>query len=279
MKKRTNVLINAPYTLWSVIFIVVPLLMVVYFAFTKSDGSLTFANIIALKDYWAEFRDSILYALIATIVALLVGYPFAYALTKLSEKTQRIQMMLIMLPMWINFIIRTYGWKNILEYNGLINSVLKAMNLKTVQFLGPGAVILVMVYDYLPYMILPIYTVLSKMDPALTEAARDLGCNGFNVWKKVVLPLSVPGVVSGITMVFVPAISTFYISAIMTDNKVKLIGNIIEEYMKAGSVSGNVETNFNLGAAMSLVLAILILISIIIMNRFTDGQEEGNLVV
>ncbi|MCR5694264.1 MAG: ABC transporter permease [Clostridia bacterium] len=279
MKKRTNVLINAPYTLWSVIFIVVPLLMVVYFAFTKSDGSLTFANIIALKDYWAEFRDSIIYALIATIVALLVGYPFAYALTKLSEKTQRIQMMLIMLPMWINFIIRTYGWKNILENNGLINSVLKAMNLETVHFLGPGAVVLVMVYDYLPYMILPIYTVLSKIDPALTEAARDLGCNGFNVWKKVVLPLSVPGVVSGITMVFVPAISTFYISAIMTDNKVKLIGNIIEEYMKAGSVSGNVETNFNLGAAMSLVLAILILISIIIMNRFTDGQEEGNLVV
>lgn len=273
MKKSTNALLNAPYAVWSAIFVVVPLFIVLIYAFTDGEGNFSFANILALKDYWYNFLLSLLYSLIATVITLLIAYPFAYALSKTAEKTQRIQMMLVMLPMWMNLLIRTYSWMNILDKNGVINQILTAMHLPTGEFLGtPGAVIFGMVYNYLPYMILPIYTVMAKMDPALIEAARDLGCNGFNVWRRLVLPLSMPGVISGITMVFVPSVSTFYISQKLGNGKIMLIGDTIERQMQ-------MLNNYNLGAALSLVLMILILVSMFIMNRFADKNGEGGMIV
>lgn len=212
MKKKLSVnsLLNAPYVLWAAIFIVVPLIIVCYYAFTDKDGGFTLNNIAAIGDYGHTFWISILYSLIATLITLLLAYPFAYFLSKRTENSQRMQMMLVMLPMWINLLIRTYSWMTILEKNGIINSFLGLFNIGPLTLIGtPGAVILGMVYNYLPYMILPIYTVMSKMDGMLLEAARDLGCDGFNTWRRLVLPLSMPGVISGIAMVFVPSVSTF----------------------------------------------------------------------
>ncbi len=273
MKKSTNVFLNAPYVVWAGIFVVVPLFIVLVYAFTDANGNFSFDSIIALKDYWNNFLLSLLYSLVATVVTLIIAYPFAYALSKTPAKTQKIQMMLVMLPMWMNLLIRTYSWMNILDQNGIINQILLSMKLKPVTFLGtPGAVIFGMVYNYLPYMILPIYTVMAKMDNSLVEAARDLGCNGFNVWRKLILPLSMPGVISGITMVFVPSVSTFYISQKLGNGKIMLIGDTIERQMQALN-------NYNLGAALSLVLMILILVSMFIMNRFADSTGEGGVVV
>ena len=273
MKRSTNFFLNAPYAVWSAIFVAVPLLIVVVYAFTDAEGSFSFASILALKDYGHNFLISILFSLIATAITLIIAYPFAYALSKTSEKTQRIQMMLVMLPMWMNLLIRTYSWMNILDQNGVINQVLMSVGLKPATFLGtPGAVIFGMVYNYLPYMILPIYTVMAKMDNSLVEAARDLGCNGFNVWRRLILPLSMPGVISGITMVFVPSVSTFYISQKLGNGKIMLIGDTIERQMQTLN-------NYNLGAALSLVLMVLILVSMFIMNRFADNSGEGGIVV
>ncbi|MBQ3895131.1 MAG: ABC transporter permease [Clostridia bacterium] len=272
MKKSTNALLNAPYAVWSAIFVVVPLFIVIVYAFTDAEGHFSFDSILALKDYGHNFLISLLYSLVATVITLIIAYPFAYALSKTNEKTQRIQMMLVMLPMWMNLLIRTYSWMNILDQNGIINQLLMTLGLKPATFLGtPGAVIFGMVYNYLPYMILPIYTVMAKMDNSLVEAARDLGCNGFNVWRRLILPLSMPGVISGITMVFVPSVSTFYISQKLGNGKIMLIGDTIERQMQTLN-------NYNLGAALSLVLMVLILVSMFIMNRFADNSGEGGLV-
>ena len=180
-------------------------------------------------------------------------------------------MMLVMLPMWMNLLIRTYSWMNILEKNGIINNLLTGIGLEPIKMIGtPGAVIFGMVYNYLPYMILPIYTVMSKIEPSLLEAAEDLGCNGFNKMRRVIMPLSLPGVISGITMVFVPSVSTFYISQKLGDGKIMLVGDAIERQMQAAY-------NYNLGASISLVLMIMIIISMAVMNKFSD--EEGGLVI
>jgi len=270
MRKSKVTLINSPYILWSAIFIIVPLFIVAFYAFTDKSGSFTFSNIAELWDYRHNFLISIEYSLIATVITLVIAYPFAYALSKTPEKYQSIQMMLVMLPMWMNLLIRTYSWMNILDKNGLINQFVSLLGIKPLNLLGtPAAVIFGMIYNYLPYMILPIYTVMAKTDEKLIEAARDLGCNGFNVWRRIVLPLSMPGVISGITMVFVPSVSTFYISQKLGNGKIMMIGDTIERQMQQ-------QYNYNLGAALSLVLMVLILLSMFIMNRFSD--DDGGLV-
>ena len=273
MKKRslTQRIIGAPYILWAAIFIVVPLLIVVYYSFTDADGNFTFENILQLKDYAETFRISIEYSVIATLITLEISYPFAYVMSRKSEYTQKIMMMLVMLPMWMNLLIRTYSWMNILERNGIINNFLGLFGIEPLKMIGtPGAVIFGMVYNYIPYMILPIFTVMSKIDKSVLEAAEDLGSNSISKLRRVILPLSIPGVVSGITMVFVPSVSTFYISQKLGGGKIMLIGDTIERQMQTAY-------NYNLGAAISLVLMIMILVSLAVMNRFTDN--DGSLIV
>ena len=270
MKKNSFAakIVGAPYYVWAVIFIVVPLLAVIYYAFTDASGHFSFANIVALKDYGDVFLVSILYSLIATLITLVLSYPFAYIMSRRRESHQRIMMMLIMLPMWMNLLIRTYSWMNILEQNGIINNILMKIGLSPVKMIGtPGAVIFGMVYNYIPYMILPIYTVMSKIDVSLLESAEDLGSDSMSKLRRVILPLSMPGVISGITMVFVPSVSTFYISQKLGGGKVMLVGDAIERQIQQNG-------NLNLGASLSLVLMILILISMAIMNRFADSDSE-----
>ena len=256
-------LVACPYYLWALIFIVVPVLMVVYYAFSDESGTFTLDNILALKDYGYTFLISIIYSLIATAVCLLIAYPFAYVMSRKGPASQRIMMMLVMLPMWMNLLIRTYSWMNILERNGIINNLLEMVGIGPLKLIGtPAAVI----YNYLPYMILPIYTVMSKIDMSLLESAEDLGSNAFSKLRRVILPLSVPGVVSGITMVFVPCVSTFYISQKLGGIGDVLVGDVIEQEIIY-------KNNYNLGSALSLVLMILVLVSMAVLNRFSDKEE------
>ena len=260
-------LVACPYYLWAAIFIVVPVLMVVYYAFTNESGSFTFDNIIALKDYGHTFLISIVYSLIATAVCLIIAYPFAYVMSRKGPASQRIMMMLVMLPMWMNLLIRTYSWMNILERNGIINNLLEMVGIGPLKLIGtPTAVIFGMIYNYLPYMILPIYTVMSKIDKSLLESAEDLGSNAFSKLRRVILPLSIPGVVSGITMVFVPCVSTFYISQKLGGINDVLVGDMIEQEIIY-------KNNYSLGSALSLVLMILVLVSMAVLNRFSDSEE------
>lgn len=278
-RNRQNILLNSPYIAWSVIFIIVPLIFVVYYAFTDQSGAFTFQNV---KDfftsgiYMSVFGRSVAYAFWATLICLIIGYPFAYCMTKINISAQRMCMLLIMLPMLMNLIVRTYSWRQILENNGIINKLLTSLGLGSVQFLGnAGIIIFGMVYNYLPFMILPIYSVISKVDRSLTEASADLGCNAVGTMKRVIFPLSIPGVLSGITMVFVPCISTFYISYEFSNGMIKMIGDVIEDKFYKSS-----EVNYNMGATISLVLMVLILISLAIVNRFSnDGVESGGVVV
>lgn len=278
-RNRQNILLNSPYIAWSVIFIIVPLIFVVYYAFTDQSGAFTFHNV---KDFFTSgiympvFGRSVAYAFWATIICLIIGYPFAYCMTKINISAQRMCMLLIMLPMLMNLIVRTYSWRQILENNGIINKLLTSLGLGSVQFLGnAGIIIFGMVYNYLPFMILPIYSVISKVDRSLTEASADLGCNAVGTMKRVIFPLSIPGVLSGITMVFVPCISTFYISYEFSNGMIKMIGDVIEDKFYKSS-----EVNYNMGATISLVLMVLILISLAIVNRFSDdGVESGGVVV
>lgn len=266
-RKNTNALICAPYSVWAVIFIVVPLLMVAYYAFTDKTGAFTLDNIAELPRYAGTFGISMLYALIATIICLLLAYPLSYFMSQMGPVAKRMLVMLIMLPMWMNFLIRTYSWITILSNTGLINTLLGKLGIGPVQLINtPGAVILGMVYNFLPYMILPIYTVMEKLDHSLLEAAADLGSSPFSRLRRVILPLSMPGVISGITMVFVPSVSTFYISQKLGGGKTMLIGDVIEMQFQTSY-------NYNLGAALSLVLMILILVSLAIMNRFADDDD------
>ena len=238
-------LINAPYILWSVLFILAPMFMVVYYAFTNRDGEFTFENITALSAYGATFGRSIWYAFLATVICLLLAYPLAYIMGRSKASKQRTLMMLIMLPMWMNFLIRTYSWIAILANTGIIN--------------------------FLPYMVLPIYSVMSKLEYSYVEAAQDLGCNAFSVLKRIIFPLSLPGVISGITMVFVPSVSTFYISQKLGGGKFLLVGDSIEMQFQSAY-------NYNLGASLSLVLMIMIIVCMLIMNRFADSEEGAILV-
>ena len=272
MNKKTfgNKLVASPYIVWSAIFIVVPLIIMVYFALTDSSGHFTLENLSGLGEYKKAFAISILYAAIATAITLLLAYPMAYFMSRLKISSQRMIFMIVMIPMWMNFLIRTYSWITILANTGLINTFLKNIGLQPLKLINtPGAVILGMVYDFRPYMILPISSVMSKFDNSLLEASEDLGSNGFNKFKRVIFPLSRPGVISGITMVFVPSVSTFYISQKLGGNKTMLIGDTIEYFFNLGP------GYYNIASAISLVLMVMILICLFVMNRFSDGEEGG----
>ena len=265
-----------PYILFMTIFIVVPLIMVVYFAFTTSGGEFTLQNIIRVKNYIPVTVKSLYLSLVATIICLVLGYPFAYIMARKTSNIRRTMFMLIMLPMWMNFLLRTYAWMTILEDNGLINKLLALMGLGPVHMINTqGAVVLGMVYDYLPFMIVPLYTVLMKMDYSLVQAAQDLGGNPFHVFTKVILPLSLPGISTGITMVFIPCVSTFVISKMLGGGTELMIGDLIEMQFTGSTY------NQNLGSAMAFVLMVIILICMGIMNQFdsADEEKEGRIMV
>ena len=260
----------APHILWSVLFIIAPLVFVAYYAFTDINGAFTLANISEFftPGYLKIFFRSVKLAIIATAICLVIGYPIAYFISRCKPKTQKILVLLIMLPMWMNFLIRTYAIMVLIQDTGVINSFLGMFGLEPIHILGTeGAVIIGMVYDYLPYMILPIYSVMSKLDYRLVEAAADLGCNGFNVLRKVILPLSLSGVISGVTMVLVPSISTFYISQKLGGVDTLMIGDIIEQQYAA--------SNYNMTASLSLVLMLILLVGLAVVNRYSDSDDGG----
>ncbi len=265
-------LVSAPYLVWMVVFILVPLLMVAYFAFTDSEGHFTLDYVSSVAQYTPIFIRSIWLALIATVICLVIAYPLAYILTGMKKSTQGTMLMIVMLPMWMNFLLRTYAWMTLLGNNGLINSLLGLIGIGPIKLLNTeGAVVLGMVYNYLPFMILPIYSVMVKIDKSILEAASDLGCNSRKTMLKVVFPLSMPGVFSGITMVFVPAISTFIISRMLGGGGNLLIGDLIEMQFLGNSY------NMNLGAAISLVLMVIVLLIMTIMNQF--GADDDGVVL
>lgn len=260
-----------PHIVWMIMFIVAPMLFVIYFAFTDENGSFSFANIASLGEYSNVFILSIAFALIATVICLIIGYPLAYFMAKSSPKMQKILLVLLMLPMWCNLLIRTYALMALLDNGGLLNAFLENIGLEKWKIVGSDfGVILGMVYDFLPYMVLPIFTVMTKLDKRYIEAANDLGCNSLQTMTKVIMPLSVSGVISGVTMVFVPSISTFYISQKLGAGKIDLIGDTIERLFQNTST-------YNVGAAISLIMMILILISVAVMNKFSD--DDGGIVI
>ena len=259
-----------PYLIWMVIFIVVPLAMVVYFAFTTENGDFTMDNILSLGQYSSVFMRSILLAAVATIICLIIAYPISFTLSRMKLNTQKTMLMLVMLPMWMNFLLRTYAWMTLLENNGLINKFFSLFGIGPFNMINTsGAVILGMVYNYLPFMILPLYTIMIKIDDDVIEAAQDLGCNTVNVFAKVLLPLSVPGISTGITMVFVPSISTFVIGRMLGGGANILIGDLIEIQFLGNSL------NYNLGSAMGIVLMIMVLLCMSITNTLGNEDMEG----
>lgn len=276
MSKNDNKLglkITSPYILWSALFIVIPLFLIVFFGFTKMEGGTYAFSLENFKElmnplYFKVFWRSIRLAVISTILCLLIGYPTAYIISKSKVSRQSTLLMLAIIPMWMNFLLRTYAWSAILGREGILNTCLNAIGLNSVNILyTDSAVLLGMVYNFLPFMILPIYTVLSKMDQDLINAAKDLGANGRQVFSKVIFPLSMPGVVSGITMVFMPAVSTFVISKLLGGGQFMLIGNLIEQqFMSVG--------DWHFGSAISLFMMIVILITMAIMNRFSDDSDK-----
>ena len=267
--KSDSKLLSAPYTVWMTVFIVVPMLLVGYFAFTDKAGSFTMENILSVGQYSNVFLRSIWLGALATAISLGLGYPFAMIIARMGARRQNVMVMLVMLPMWMNFLLRTYAWMTLLEDNGLINNALAAVGLPRIHMINTaGAVVLGMVYNYIPYMILPLYSVLTKIDRSVIEAAQDLGANSVQVFLKVVVPLSMPGVISGVTMVFVPAVSTFIISKMLGGGGNLLIGDLIDMQFLGSAY------NPNLGSAVSLVLMVIILICMGIMNQFDDGEAN-----
>ena len=292
MKKNTDVrrgsflrsLSLAPYSLWAMLFIVVPLLFVAYYAFTDNNFNFTFDNInrfftatsnIASDDgttrevytYLLIFARSLKLAVISTIICLIMGYPAAYIIARASDRVQKIMITLIMIPMWMNFLIRTYAWMTILQDTGILNGFLGFFGLGPMHIIGTeAAVVIGMVYDYFPYMILPIYSVMAKMDVKLLEAAKDLGCGSLSVLRRVIFPLSLPGVVSGIIMVLIPSISTFYISQKLGNGKFYLIGDAIESQYSAN--------NLHFAAAMAFILMVILLVCMAFMQRFANKRAS-----
>jgi len=280
-----------PYVVWMAIFVVVPLILIVFYAFTNEAGGFTMENFSEMGSYAKVFTRSFVLSAIATVICLLIGYPIAYAISKESSMFQRIAMMLVMLPMWINFLLRTYAWMSILENTGLLNSFFDTIGLfDLVNWIGlklaadpaayepithfqmintQGAVILGMVYNYLPFMIMPIHSVIVKIDKSMIEAARDLGADSKTTFRKVIFPLSLPGVLSGITMVFVPSVSTFILSRLLGGGTTMLLGDLIEMQFMGGAY------NPHLGSAIALVMMIVVMICMAIMNHFGDGEDKA----
>ena len=271
-----------PYVIWMALFVVAPIVLVVVYAFSNDLGGFTLENFSKMGTYAVVFGRSFKLALIATLICLVIGYPVSYMMSREGERFQRAAMVLIMLPMWINFLLRTYSWMSILENNGLLNQVFQKTGLLSLynSLFGTsleyfpmmntqGAVVLGMVYNYLPFMILPIYSFIVKLDGSLVEAARDLGADGVNVFRRVILPLSLPGVLSGITMVFVPSVSTFAISKMLGGGTDLLLGDLIEQQFLGGAY------NPQLGAAISLVMMVIVVVCMVVMNRFGEGEEQA----
>ncbi|MBQ6249778.1 MAG: ABC transporter permease [Oscillospiraceae bacterium] len=271
-----------PYVVWMAIFVVAPIVIMVIYAFQDAAGGFTLGNFVKMGGYGEVFVRSFKLAIIATIICLLIGYPVSYWMSREKASFQRVAMVLIMLPMWMNFLLRTYSWMTILENNGLLNQFFQKIGLIALynhltgsdlayfpMMNTQGAVVLGMVYNYLPFMILPIYSVIVKLDYSLLEAARDLGANSVTVFRKVILPLSLPGVLSGITMVFVPSVSTFAISQMLGGGTEMLLGDLIERQFLGGAY------NPQLGAAISLVMMIIVVVCMLVMNRFGEGEEQA----
>lgn len=271
-----------PYVAWMALFVVAPLILVVVYAFTTRDGGFTTANFSTLTQYAGVFGRSFLLAIIATLVCILLGYPLALLLAREQSRLRGMAMLLIMLPMWVNFLLRTYSMMSIMENNGLINQFFAAIGLFDLinnlfgtdihyfKMIGTqGAVVVGMVYNYLPFMVLPIYSTLIKMDNTLLEAAQDLGADTATVFRKVILPLSLPGILSGVTMVFVPSVSTFAISRLLGGGIQMLLGDLIEQQFLGGAY------NPHLGSAIALVMMVIVVACMWIMNRFGEGEEQA----
>ncbi len=263
-------LLSGPYLVWTVAFILIPLLLIVYYGLTAPDGSFTLKNVLEmgtpenLKALWL----ALLLSLISTILCLVMAYPLAMILSNMKIKATGFIVMIFIIPMWMNFLLRTLAWQTLLEKNGVINMVLKFLHLPTLNIINtPYAIVLGMVYNFLPFMLLPIYNTLIKIDQNVINAAKDLGANEIQTFIKIIFPLSLPGVISGITMVFVPSLTTFVISDLLGGSKILLIGNVIEQKFKQGS-------NWNVGSGLSLVLMVFILISMAIMQKY-DKDGEG----
>ena len=282
MKKNKRSLLAVPYVVWMALFVVAPIIMVVVYAFSTASGGFTLDNFTRMGTYTVIFTRSFKLALIATLVCLLIGYPLSYIMAREGPRFQRVGMMLIMLPMWVNFLLRTYSWMSILEKNGLINQFFSAIGLfdlinavfgTDIQYFHmigtQGAVVLGMVYNYLPFMILPIYSVIVKLDNSLLEAARDLGANSTAVFRKVIFPLSLPGILSGVTMVFVPSVSTFAISRLLGGGTQMLLGDLIEQQFLGGAY------NPHLGSAIALVMMLIVIVCMWVMNHFGEGEEQA----
>ncbi len=281
MKSKRS-LFAVPYVVWMALFVVAPIIMVVIYAFTTADFSLTGENFTGMGTYLSIFTRSFQLAIVATLVCLLIGYPLAYVMAREGPGFQRMATVLIMLPMWVNFLLRTYSWMAILENNGLLNQFFDAIGLfdlinsvfgTNIEYFRmirtQGAVVLGMVYNYLPFMILPIYSVIVKLDRSLLEAAQDLGANTATVFRKVIFPLSLPGILSGITMVFVPAVSTFAISRLLGGGTHMMLGDLIELQFLGGAY------NPHLGSAIALVMMVIVIICMWVMNRFGEGEEQA----
>ena len=275
-----NKWLAAPYVVWMAIFVVAPLILVVVFAFTGQDGSVTLDNFSNMGTYVPAFRNSFILAFVATAICILIGYPLAYFLSREKLMVRKVAMMLIMLPMWMNFLLRTYAWMSILDDNGLINQFLSAIgffdlwngvfgtDLTCFHMINTqGAIVLGMVYNFLPFMVLPIFSVIDKIDPKVVEAAQDLGATSSMVFRKVIFPLSLPGVLSGVTMVFIPSVSTFALSRLLGGGKTLLLGDLIEMQFLGNAY------NPHLGSAIALVMMVIVLVMMAIMNRFGEGEE------
>ena len=265
-----------PYVVWMALMVVIPILIMVVYAFTTAEFQGTLANFAEMGSYASVFLRSFQLALVATLVCLLIGYPVSYWIAQESSGFQRLAVALIMLPMWMNFLLRTYSWMSILENNGLLNQffrsigLLELLGVEYIPMIGTsGAVVLGMVYNYLPFMILPIYSVILKLDGSLLEAARDLGADSQRVFRRVILPLSLPGVLSGVTMVFVPSVSTFAISRLLGGGTQMMLGDLIELQFLGGSYDPH------LGAAISMVMMAIVVVCMVVMNRFGEGEGEA----
>lgn len=269
MNKRK--LLTGPYLVWAVAFILIPLAVVLYYGLTNSDGQFTFENILAIGtvENFKALCLSLLLSLISTLICLLLAYPLAMMLSDMKVSQTSFMVLLFILPMWMNFLLRTMAWQTLLEKNGVINQILSFFHLPSIQIINtPWAIILGMVYNFLPFMVFPLYNVLSKIDKDVILAARDLGATPVYTFRKIIFPLSLPGVISGITMVFVPALTTFVISDLLGGSKILLIGNVIDRQFQQGS-------NWHVGSGLSLVLMIFILLSMFLTGKYDKNGEGG----
>lgn len=268
---KSRKLLSGPYLFWAVSFIIIPLLMILYYGLTDKSGNFTLMNLaqITTQENLKALGLALLLSFVSTLICLILAYPLAMILSEKNVNQTSFIVLIFILPMWMNYLLRTLAWQNLLEKNGVINMILHFFHLPDLTLINtPGAIILGMVYNFLPFMVLPIYNVLSKIDKDVIFAARDLGANSLQTFSKIILPLSVPGIISGITMVFVPSLTTFVISDLLGGSKILLIGNVIEQEFKQGS-------NWNTGSGLSLVLMIFIIASMAMIAKY-DKEGEGN---